>query len=89
MHTICRNICCSSVIISDVVLTDSVTSAVTNVNVYDYFRQMDSVPVVKCCLRCTYFVVWVEANHDPIKFCSVLVGNIPGVVESDIENKKG
>ena len=85
MSTLCRNTCCSSVIISDVALTDSVTSAVTNVNVYDYFGQMDSVPVVKCCLiRCTYFVVWVEAIYAPIKFCSVLIDNIPGVVDSAI-----
>ena len=46
---------------------------------------MDTFPVIKCYLRGPYYTGWVNAIRTPIKFCSVLVGNISGV--PDPKNK--
>ena len=81
LSTICRHTGCSSVIISDAVLPDAIITGVPNVDVYDYLGRKDTFPVVKCYLRCPYFNGWVNEIHAPIKFCSVLVGNIPGVID--------
>ena len=36
---------------------------------------------LQCYLRCPYYNGWVNAIRAPIEFCSVLVGNISGVLD--------
>ena len=57
---ICRDTGCSSVIISDSILPDTITTNVPNVDVYDYLGRMDIFPVIKCYLRCPYYTGWGE-----------------------------
>ena len=46
VSTICRDTVWSSVIISDSILPDAITTNVPNVQVYDYLGQMDTFPVI-------------------------------------------
>ena len=62
-------------------LPDAITTNVPNVDVYDYLGRVDTFPVIKCYLRCPYYTGWVNAIRAPIKFCSVLVGNISDVLD--------
>ena len=60
VSTICRDTGCSSVIISDSILPDTITTNVPNVDVHDYLGRMDTFPVIKCYLRCPYYTGWGE-----------------------------
>ena len=51
----------------------------TEKKVADYLRRVDIFPVVSCHLRCPCYEGWADVIRAPIKFASVLVGNIPGV----------
>ena len=57
------------------------------IDVYDYLGRMDTFPVIKCYLRCPYYTGWVNAIRAPIKFCSVLLGNISGVLDPNHKTK--
>ena len=87
ISTICRDTGCSSVSISNSILTDAITTNVPNVDDYDYFGRTDMFPVIKCYLRCLYYTGWVNAIRAPITFCSVLVGNISGVLDPNHKTK--
>ena len=50
---------------------------------HDYIERAYVFPVVRCFLRCPYFEGWVDAVRAPLKFCSVLVGNVEGVRSPD------
>ena len=45
VSTICRDTGCSSVIVSDSILPDAITTNVPNVDVYDYLGRMDTFPI--------------------------------------------
>lgn len=79
VSTILRDTGCTSIIVSDEVLPDIDVSHCEMVRVADYLGRVDFFPKVKCFLRCPYFEGWVDVIRAPIKICSVLVGNIPGV----------
>ena len=87
VSAICIDTGCSSVMISDYVFPDAITTNVPNVDVYDYLGRVDTFPVIKCYLRCSYYTGWVNAIRAPIKFCSVLVGNISGVLDPNHKTK--
>lgn len=38
-------------------------------------------PVVKCYISCQFYDGWVDAVRAPIKSCSVLIGNVEGVID--------
>ena len=78
VSTILRDSGCSSVIVSDDVLPDADVSSCPVVTVSDYLGRTDEFPVVKCYIKCPYFCGWVQAIRAPIKFCTVLIGNVPG-----------
>ena len=55
VSTICKDTGCSSVIVSDSILPDAITTNVPNVDVDDYLGRMDTFPVIKCYLQCHYY----------------------------------
>lgn len=79
VSTILRDTGCTNIIVSEEVLPDIDVTHCEMVKVADYLGRVDFFPKVKCFLRCPYFEGWCEVIRAPIKFCSVLVGNIPGV----------
>lgn len=78
VSTILRDTGCSCVVVSEEALPDVDTVGCERVKLADYLGREDSFPLVKCFIRCPYYVGWVMAVRAPIKFCSVLVGNVPG-----------
>lgn len=74
--------------VSEEALPDVDVSQCPKILVTDYLGRVDSFPKVKCYLRCPYFDGFVEAVRAPIKFCSVLVGNVEGALVPDQNNEK-
>ena len=60
-------------------LLDADPSLCPKVKVSDYLGCIDEFPIVRCYLRCPFYTGWIDAIRAPIKFATVLVGNIPGV----------
>ncbi|XP_037774421.1 uncharacterized protein LOC119570973 [Penaeus monodon] len=83
VSTILRDSGCSCVLISNEVLPDIDISNSKLVKVCDYLGRVDYFPQVRCYITCPYFVGWTNALRAPLKFCSVLIGNIPGVRDSN------
>ncbi|XP_050708919.1 uncharacterized protein LOC126993819 [Eriocheir sinensis] len=83
VSTIVRDTGCSSVLVSEEALPDADISNGKKVRCSDYLGRADYFPVVRCYLRCPYFDGWVDAIRAPLKFCTVLVGNIEGVRAPD------
>ena len=45
----------------------------------DYLGRIDNFPVLRCYVRCPYFEGWTDVVRTPIKFASVMIGDVPGV----------
>ena len=89
VSTIVRDTGCSCVIVSEQALPDYDVSHCKMVKIADYLGRVDEFPQVRCYLRCPYFEGWVQALRAPIKFCSVLLGNVPGArAPCDKDNSK-
>ncbi|XP_069995020.1 uncharacterized protein [Penaeus vannamei] len=73
VSTVLRDTGCTCVIVSHKVLPD------VDLSRADYLGQVDYFPKTKCYLNCPYFKGWIDVMRAPIKFCSVLIGNVPGV----------
>ena len=65
-------------------LPDVDLTGAKNIDVSDYIGHMDTFPEVRCYLRCAYYNCYVDAIRAPIKFCSILFGNI--LIASDDTN---
>jgi hypothetical protein len=79
VSTVLRDTGCTCVIVSDKVLPDVDLSRADLVGIEDYLGRVDYFPKTKCYLNCPYFKGWIDVVRAPIKFCSVLIGNVPGV----------
>ena len=66
-------------IVSSKVLPNIDTPKCKVTKVSDYLCNVNTFPVVRCYLKCDFYEGFVDAIIAPIKFCSVLVGNIPGL----------
>lgn len=44
-----------------------------------YLGRVDTSPVLHCYIRCPYFEGWTDVVWAPIKFASILIGNVPGL----------
>ena len=75
---IIRDTGCSCIVVAEDVLPDADVTHCRKVYLSDYLGRTDAFPVVRCYLRCPYFVGWADAVRAPIKFASVLIGNVPG-----------
>ena len=86
VSTVIRDTGCSCVIVSDLVLPNVDLSNAKKVDIYDYLGRKNTFPVIRCYIRCAYYVGWVDAVRAPIRFCSVLIGNVPGVIDDSSAN---
>lgn len=76
---ILRDTGCSCVLVSEDLLPDVDTTNCEMTKVSDYLGRSNYFPKVRCYLRCPYYVGWVNVLRAPIKFGSVLIGNVPGL----------
>lgn len=49
------------------------------VKLFDFLGRESIFPFVKCYIRCPFCKGFIDAVRAPIKFCSVWLGNAPGV----------
>ena len=78
VSTIHRDTACTCVLVANDVLPDVDPSVCKMARVVDYLGRVDYFPLVKCYIKCPYYEGWVEAVRAPLKFCSVLLGNVKG-----------
>ena len=78
VSTIYRDTGCSTVVVAEDLLPNIDLSKCKRRSVMCYLGRVDTFPVVRCFIDCPYFQGWVDALRAPIKFCSVLIGNVPG-----------
>ncbi|KAF7685984.1 Retrovirus-related Pol polyprotein from transposon, partial [Cucumispora dikerogammari] len=79
VSTVVRDTGCSCVIVASDILPDLDLTNSRKVSVSDFLGRVSKFPVAKCYLKCDFYDGWVDAVIAPIKCCSILVGNIPGV----------
>lgn len=78
VSTIIRDTGCSCVVVSES-LVPNPESHCNYAILIDYLGRRDRFPIVRIYLNCPLFTGWVNAVRAPIKYCTVLLGNIPGV----------
>ena len=81
VSTIWRDTGCSNIIVSEEVLPDIDVTSCKTIKVSDYLGREDNFPIVRCFINCKFYNGWADAIRAPIKFCSVLIGNVEGVVD--------
>ena len=79
VSTILRDSGCSSLLVSNTLLPNLDVSKCRLKTVHDYLGRVNKFPVTRVHLNCHLYSGLVEAIVAPLKFCSVLLGNIPGV----------
>ena len=79
VSTILRDTGCSCVIVSEEVLPNTNVGNCKKVKICDFLGRESVFPLVKCYIRCPFFEGFIDVVRAPIKFCSVLLGNAPGV----------
>ena len=78
VSTIVRDTACEAVLISDDCLPNLTTENSETINVCDFLGNPTSLPVARCYISCPFFEGFVNAIRAPLKYCSVLIGNVPG-----------
>lgn len=89
VSTILRDTGCSCIIVSEKALPDVEVEGREKVRLADYLGRVNYFPKVKCFIRCPYYEGWTDVIRAPIKFCSVLVGNVPGVSNPELDSSSG
>ncbi|XP_076064942.1 uncharacterized protein LOC143038983 [Oratosquilla oratoria] len=84
VSTIIRDTGCFCVVVSDEMLSDIDVPNCKKVYVAYYLGRVDAFPLVSCYLRCPYYEGWTDVVRAPIKFASVLIGNVPGIKDPNI-----
>lgn len=84
VSTVLRDTGCSCNVISSELLPDVDISKSKVVTLSDYLGRESSFSVVKCYISCLYFCGWVDAVRAPIKSCSILIGNVTGVIDPNL-----
>ncbi|XP_050721353.1 uncharacterized protein LOC127001185 [Eriocheir sinensis] len=77
--SIFRDSGCTCIVVADEVLPDADLTNCRRCQVADYLGRVDTFPVLRCYVSCPYFEGWTDVVLAPIKFASVLIGDVPGV----------
>ena len=77
--SIFRDSGCTCIVVADEVLPDADLTSCRRCQLANYLGRVDTFPVLHCYIRCPYFEGWTDVVRAPIKFASVLIGNVPGV----------
>ncbi|XP_068247850.1 uncharacterized protein [Palaemon carinicauda] len=80
---ILRDTGCTGVVVSEDLIPDPGTNCSYS-TLIDYLGRKDRLPIVKIYLKCNLFTGWVNAVRAPLKYCTVLLGNIPGVQDHNL-----
>ncbi|XP_068245847.1 uncharacterized protein [Palaemon carinicauda] len=83
VSTILRDTGCTGVVVSENLIPDPGTNCSYS-TLIDYLGRKDRFPIVKIYLKCNLFTGWVNAVRAPIKYCTVLLGNIPSVQDHNL-----
>ena len=78
VSTIMRDTGCTCIIVSEDLIPDTDLSQCRYATISDFLGEKSSFPVIRCHIKCPYYTGWTEAIRAPIRFCSVLIGNVPG-----------
>ena len=75
---------------SEDVLSKQLSDKSPRVTLCDYMGNSKEFPTERIYLKCRFFEGFTRAVIVPLKFCSVIVGNIPGVkdIEDPFENQE-
>ena len=79
VSTILRDTGCNGVVVSEDLVPAPDPGNCSFTTLIDYLGREDRFPRVKVYIKCPYYEGWVKAARAPIKYCTVLLGNIPGV----------
>ena len=74
-----RDTGCSCVLVSEDVLSKPLSDKSPRVTLCDYMGNPKEFPTERIYLKCGFFEGFTRAVIVPLKFCRVIVGNIPGV----------
>jgi transposase InsO family protein len=85
VSTIVRDTGCQCIVISKDVVPDAQLKNCKTTSLSDYLGRTNLFPYLKCYLKCKFYDGWVTAVIAPLKCCSVLVGNVPGVMDPNCE----
>ena len=77
--SIFRDSGCTCIVVAEEVLPDADLTNCRQCKIADYLGQVDTFPVLHCYIRCPYFEGWTDVVRAPLKFASVLIGNVRGV----------
>ncbi|XP_068216191.1 uncharacterized protein [Palaemon carinicauda] len=83
VSTILRDTGCTGVVVSEDLIPEPGTNCSYS-TLIDYLGRKDRFPIFKIYLKCNLFTGWVDAVRAPIKYCTVLLGNIPGVQDHNL-----
>ena len=83
VSTILRDTGYSCVVVSDKLFPDIECGSLDTAELSDYLGRKHTWPVVRCYNDCHLFKGWVNAVVAPIKYCSLLLGNIKEVLDKD------
>lgn len=78
VSTIWRDTGCSNIIISEKLFPDLDPTLCKKIKVSDYLGRCNEFPLSRCYIKCPFYEGWIEGIVAPIKFCAVLIGNVPG-----------
>ena len=82
VSTILRDTGCTCVVVSDNVLPDADLSDAKFCDVSDFIGRTNKFPIVRCFIKCDLYEGWIDAVRAPLKYCAVLLGNVPGIKPS-------
>ena len=79
VSNILRDTGCTCVVVSEAILPDLDLKDAPRCDVSDFLGRTNSFPLSKVFINCSLYQGWVEAVIAPLKYCTVLLGNIEGV----------
>ena len=79
VSTILRDSGCSCILVSENIVPNYDRENCKKITLHDYLGRADQFPIVKIYVKCEFFTGWTEAVLAPIKFASLIIGNVPGV----------
>ena len=79
VNTILRDSGAGYVLVAEDVLPDVDVTKCPMKELACYLGRKDKFPLVRCYIKCPFYEGWVDAARAPIKYASVIIGNIEGV----------
>ena len=88
VSTIVRDTACEAVLVSNDCLPNVNLDNSNKITVCDFLGKPTSLPVARCYISCPFFEGFVNAIKAPLKYCSVLIGNVKGASIMKLDKDK-